>query len=90
MKPDRRTTNGTSHKVLNAPVHLGSMAANLETEVEDIKSIWVMQRDDMLVSGYSVLYGSQFNSLKDIPGDISLKVLQNSCCFLCGSFLFNF
>lgn len=38
------------HKVLNAPVHLGSMAANLESNMEDIKSIWVMQRDDNLVS----------------------------------------
>lgn len=41
-------TNGPA-RVLNAPVHLGSMAANLESSVEDIKSIWVMQRDDSLV-----------------------------------------
>lgn len=41
--------NGTN-KVLNAPVHLGSMAANLESNVEDIKSIWVNHRDDSLVS----------------------------------------
>lgn len=40
-------TNGPA-RVLNAPVHLGSMAANLESSVEDIKSIWVMQRDDSL------------------------------------------
>uniref|UniRef100_A0A146M2S6 ATP-binding cassette sub-family F member 3 n=2 Tax=Lygus hesperus TaxID=30085 RepID=A0A146M2S6_LYGHE len=41
------TSKGT-HKVLDAPVHLGSMAANLQDNVEDIKSIWVMQRDEAL------------------------------------------
>lgn len=51
LRPDRNDgkTNGP-HKVLNAPVHLGSMAANLESNVDDIKSIWVIQRDDNLVS----------------------------------------
>lgn len=51
LRPDRddNDRNGP-HKVLNAPVHLGSMAANLESNVEDIKSIWVIQRDDNLVS----------------------------------------
>lgn len=39
-------------RVLNAPVHLGSMAANLENNVGDIKSIWVMHRDDSLVSAF--------------------------------------
>lgn len=51
LKPnqDNIERNGP-HKVLNAPVHLGSMAANLESSVEDMKSIWVIQRDDNLVS----------------------------------------
>lgn len=46
------TQNGSNenrnglNKVLNAPVHLGSMAATLEEQVEDIKSIWVTSRDD--------------------------------------------
>ncbi|XP_017781805.1 PREDICTED: ATP-binding cassette sub-family F member 3 [Nicrophorus vespilloides] len=49
MKPDigDNKQNG-QRKVLNAPVHLGSMAANLENNVDDIKSIWVMHRDDTL------------------------------------------
>ncbi|KAI7815050.1 ABC subfamily F member 3 [Rhyzopertha dominica] len=49
LKPVRTagSRNGPT-KVLNAPVHLGSMAANLESSVDDIKSIWVMQRDDSL------------------------------------------
>lgn len=41
-------SNGPA-RVLNAPVNLGAMAANLENNVGDIKSIWVMQRDDTLV-----------------------------------------
>lgn len=51
LKPNQENIerNGP-HKVLNAPVHLGSMAANLESSVEDMKSIWVIQRDDNLVS----------------------------------------
>lgn len=44
---DRRR-NGVN-KVLNAPVHLGSLAATLEAQVEQIKSIWVTTRDDAMV-----------------------------------------
>lgn len=50
------TQNGSSerkngeNKVLNAPVHLGSMAATLEEQVEQIKSIWVTTRDDGMVN----------------------------------------
>ncbi|XP_011686029.1 PREDICTED: ATP-binding cassette sub-family F member 3 isoform X1 [Wasmannia auropunctata] len=43
---DRRR-NGVN-KVLNAPVHLGSLAATLEAQVEQIKSIWVTTRDDVM------------------------------------------
>ncbi|XP_066587051.1 ATP-binding cassette sub-family F member 3 [Prorops nasuta] len=39
--------NGVN-KVLNTPVHLGSMAAMLEAQVEQIKSIWVTTRDDAM------------------------------------------
>uniref|UniRef100_A0A1B6LNT8 ATP-binding cassette sub-family F member 3 n=1 Tax=Graphocephala atropunctata TaxID=36148 RepID=A0A1B6LNT8_9HEMI len=48
MKPEKSMMNGTTNKVLSAPVHLASMAANLDTEVDNIKSIWVVQRDDVL------------------------------------------
>lgn len=49
LKPnDKKPTENGSNKVLNAPIHLASMAANLESTVDDIKSIWVMQRDDTL------------------------------------------
>ncbi|XP_034949358.1 ATP-binding cassette sub-family F member 3-like [Chelonus insularis] len=42
-----RRKNGVN-KVLNAPVHLGAMAATLEAQVEQIKSIWVTTRDDTM------------------------------------------
>ncbi|XP_044259705.1 ATP-binding cassette sub-family F member 3 [Tribolium madens] len=48
MKPDKSNAKNGPTKVLNAPVHLASMAANLENNIGDIKSIWVMQRDDTL------------------------------------------
>lgn len=48
LKPDH--VNGTtqnSARILNAPVHLASMAARLENNTE-VKSIWLMQRDESL------------------------------------------
>lgn len=46
-----RRKNGVN-KVLNAPVHLGALAATLEAQVEQIKSIWVTTRDDAMVMHY--------------------------------------
>lgn len=57
MKDDNKANgeiNGEA-KILNAPVQLGSLAANHVETVEDIKSIWVMQRDDGLVSFFKKL-----------------------------------
>ncbi|XP_075237207.1 ATP-binding cassette sub-family F member 3 [Lycorma delicatula] len=48
MRPEKENLSNGSAKVLNAPVHLASMAANLENNVNEIKSIWVMQRDESL------------------------------------------
>lgn len=55
MKPNNELDNNKNglSKVLNAPIHLGSMAANLETNVDDIKSIWVVSRDETLVPSIS-------------------------------------
>lgn len=50
MNPNKSDVSNGSHKVLSAPVHLASMAANLEPTVDDIKSIWMVQRDDNFVS----------------------------------------
>lgn len=54
MKPDSGMDSNKNglNKVLNAPIHLGSMAANLESSVDDMKSIWVVSRDDSLVIEY--------------------------------------
>lgn len=51
---DRRR-NGVN-KVLNAPVHLGSLAATLEAQVDQIKSIWVTTRDDVMVMYGCILF----------------------------------
>ncbi|OXU17138.1 ATP-binding cassette sub-family F member 3 [Nasonia vitripennis] len=42
-----RRKNGVN-KVLNVPIHMGSLASNLEEQVDDIKSIWVTTRDDVM------------------------------------------
>lgn len=51
MKPSDQKRSGTQ-KVLDAPVNLAEMAANNAT-VEDVSSIWVINRDDNLVSFHS-------------------------------------
>ncbi|KAK6620399.1 hypothetical protein RUM44_006800 [Polyplax serrata] len=48
LKPDKVTNGCNRHKILGAPVHLGSMAATLENNIEEMKSIWVISRDDTL------------------------------------------
>jgi len=54
MRPhsnDNVIRNGHT-KILDAPVHLASMAADLEDNDMEIKSIWVNSRDDSLVRYY--------------------------------------
>ena len=41
------------NKVLNAPIHMGSLASNVDDQIDDIKSIWVSTRDDVTVSKLS-------------------------------------
>ncbi|CAG9821893.1 unnamed protein product [Phaedon cochleariae] len=48
MKPNKTRTNNGPIKILNAPVHLGSIVDNSDNTIEEIKSIWVVQRDDSL------------------------------------------
>lgn len=50
INPNKGEATNGPNKVLSAPIHLGSMAANLENNVDDMKSIWMMQRDENLVS----------------------------------------
>lgn len=39
----------SGNKVLNAPVNIASLAANNVNEAEEMKSIWVNQREEGLV-----------------------------------------
>lgn len=49
-------SNGTiERKILDAPVQLAEMAANMEVEDEAIKSVWSRERDDTLV-GYKIFF----------------------------------
>jgi len=51
MRPhtDENVSRNGHTKILDAPVHLASMAADLEDNDMEIKSIWVNSRDDSLV-----------------------------------------
>ena len=49
LKPENDKIN-RNRKILDAPILLGQMAANLDTDVENMTSIWVQQRNDSLVS----------------------------------------
>jgi hypothetical protein len=42
-------------RVLNAPVNIASLAANNVNEAEEMKSIWVNQREDGLVKFHKIL-----------------------------------
>lgn len=58
MRPhsnDNVIRNGHT-KILDAPVHLASMAADLEDNDMEIKSIWVNSRDDSLVRYKLIFY----------------------------------
>lgn len=43
-----RRKNGVN-KVLNVPIHMGSMASNVDGDFDQMKSIWVTSRDDNMV-----------------------------------------
>lgn len=52
MKPGSNDSNVAKkeNRVLEAPVHLKSLSDNNDTDIGEIKSIWVTSRDDNLVS----------------------------------------
>lgn len=56
LRPNKEKNSNGPMKVLNAPVHLGSMVDNIDSSIEEVKSIWVVQRDDTLVSESCVIY----------------------------------
>lgn len=54
MKPSEQKKSG-AQKVLDAPINLAEMAANAQNNVDDVSSIWVINRDDNLVYIISTL-----------------------------------
>lgn len=50
LKPENELINNKSRKILDAPLMLGQMAPNFDADIENMKSIWVQQRNDSLVS----------------------------------------
>ncbi|KAF7287316.1 ATP-binding cassette sub-family F member 3 [Rhynchophorus ferrugineus] len=48
LRPEKNSKSNGTLKILDGPIHLASMADNLGNNVEEIKSIWVTQRDDTL------------------------------------------
>lgn len=50
LKPESDKINSKNRKILDAPILLGQMSANLDTDVENMTSIWVQQRNDSLVN----------------------------------------
>ncbi|XP_066247874.1 ATP-binding cassette sub-family F member 3 [Euwallacea similis] len=48
LQPGKSSKTNGALKILDGPIHLGSMAGNQENTIEEIKSIWVAQRDDSL------------------------------------------
>lgn len=51
LQPDKNGVTNGPRKVLDAPIHLASMAANVK-ECTELKSIWLQTRDDSLVCGF--------------------------------------
>ena len=48
LKPENEKINSKSRKILDAPVLLGQMGTNYDNDIENMKSIWVQQRNDSL------------------------------------------
>lgn len=53
LKPESDKINSKNRKLLDAPVHLGAMTANLDSEIAEMTSLWMQQRNDTLVSKVS-------------------------------------
>jgi ATP-binding cassette, subfamily F, member 3 len=50
LKPENDKINQKNRRILDAPMMLGQMAANVDADIENMKSIWVQQKKDALVS----------------------------------------
>nr|CAI5831817.1 unnamed protein product [Callosobruchus analis] len=48
LQPNKSKASNGSIKTLNAPVHLANMIDNNDSGIDDVKSIWMMKRDETL------------------------------------------
>nr|CAH7739535.1 unnamed protein product [Callosobruchus chinensis] len=48
LQPNKSKASNGSIKTLNAPVHLANMLDNNDSGIDDVKSIWMMKRDETL------------------------------------------
>ncbi|CAH1969585.1 unnamed protein product [Acanthoscelides obtectus] len=48
LQPNKSKTSNRTIKTLNAPVHLANMVDNNDGAIDDVKSIWMMKRDETL------------------------------------------
>lgn len=62
LQPNKLNVTNGPRKVLDAPIHLASMAAPVH-ETDDLKSIWLQTRDDTLVSNWTLKKKSCYNNL---------------------------
>lgn len=60
LQPDKTSNSNGPRKVLDAPIHLASMAAPV-SESGDLKSIWLQTRDDNLVRFNIALINAEFH-----------------------------
>lgn len=50
LKPENDKINEKNRRILDSPMVLGQMAANVDADLENMTSIWVQQKKDALVS----------------------------------------
>lgn len=51
LRAENEVKNSKTGKILDAPIQLGQMSANLsEFDIDNMTSIWIQQRNDVLVS----------------------------------------
>ncbi|XP_023224544.1 uncharacterized protein LOC111625590 isoform X2 [Centruroides sculpturatus] len=64
----------TEHKILNAPIHLGKMAEEFETRSEEVKSIWMKQRDPISNLGFQpIVFVCNLSFIKQFFSCFSVK-----------------
>lgn len=77
MKPSDQKKNGLQ-RVLDAPINLADLAATAQTTTEDVSSIWVVNRDDNLVSICNANFGHFSNLIRSSFHSFQLGTVMKS------------